>query len=1003
MILNPVLTDNITEDIEVLVFLPQNNSYLFSHTRVAPAILYAQQRLKTDGGQYSGFHFNIQFENSDCENCALFLLVDNRSCDQKPDLILGPVFEYEAAAVVRLASHWNIPVISAGALAAAFNNKNTEFSHLTRISPSYVKMAETFTAMFEHFTWKSAILVYEDDKVERNCYFTLEGVHHLMSDFNVKTYAIFPEDRLDTDDILQNIYDTEDIRQVLLLKHQHFPTCPVLLESLRLDNLQQHQQKCCKKQGIREEIQVDLLIYMSLVSLPSLQDYWRQNHILSVTLPAKVMTRDRFRSIFWNIHLSDPEEEIQNDRKKVTPGHDKLFRVRPLYDDMACQTYYHPRTELAVDERMVATKAKTGMKQSLKDKPTKWGLTFFVLAESSGGYTIQHIHWSNVLIHLLQFPVSLKTSIIVPVPKKSDVTCLNDYRPVALTPVIMKCFEMIDLKHIKDIIPAGLDQYQFACIQGEQVDRGCSLSIALHTALTHLQLPNTYVRMLFVDFSSAFNTVIPDKLILKLHNLGLPSSLCHWIRDFLTNRPQVVRIGDNTSSTLVLSTGTPQGCMLSPALFTLFTSDCSAIHYHKHDLVIMCMEADKIREIMLAAHRRQLTNSNHMFFNVELFNASSYGNGSWKRGDKYDNDARQAYASLNTVTLLRTVKPEFENFSMEMKKSIKKAGFHDCKDCGSVNMFVEGFHDAMLLYAIALHEAMKNGYSKKNGTEITSRMWNRTFEGQNLEALFIVAGDFNNANLRKVLQRYHQHISCPKHVNLDINTYTDTVVGYIGKCINDIVPMITMMKPWVNREIRAKLKAWTDAYNSEGHICENAASLTIVQHSTPLCPPSSSPKLRDLRLNTTIRDWILNFLSDRPQAVGMGSTTSSTLTLNTGAPQGCVLSPLLHSLFMHDCMATRSFNTIIKFGDDMTVISLITGDDETAYTEEVRALTSWCQDNNLHLNFSKTKGADSGLQEEAERGTRPPSPSTGLWLPTGPTALHFILSLLDSSEPMPGY
>ncbi|KAI3354821.1 hypothetical protein L3Q82_004625 [Scortum barcoo] len=54
--------------------------------------------------------------------------------------------------------------------------------------------------------------------------------------------------------------------------------------------------------------------------------------------------------------------------------------------------------------------------------------------------------------------------------------------------------------------------------------------------------------------------------------------MCHWIRDFLTNRPQVVRIGDNTSSTLVLSTGTPQGCVLSPALFTLFTSDCSAIH-----------------------------------------------------------------------------------------------------------------------------------------------------------------------------------------------------------------------------------------------------------------------------------------------------------------------------------------------------------------------------------------------------------------------------------------
>lgn len=208
IVLRPVLTNPITEDIDVLVFLPKNNSYLFSHARVAPAILYAQRRLEAHGGQYSGFRFNIHFENSDCVNDALFSLVD-RSCGQKPDLVLGPVCEYEAAALVRLASHWNIPVISAGALAAGFSNKNTEYSHLTRIAPSYVKMAETFTAMFEHFSWSSALLVYEDDKQERNCYFTLEGVYHQMADFNIKIYSFSQEDRLDTEDILQNIHDTE--------------------------------------------------------------------------------------------------------------------------------------------------------------------------------------------------------------------------------------------------------------------------------------------------------------------------------------------------------------------------------------------------------------------------------------------------------------------------------------------------------------------------------------------------------------------------------------------------------------------------------------------------------------------------------------------------------------------------------------------------------------------------------------------------------------------------
>jgi hypothetical protein len=72
--------------------------------------------------------------------------------------------------------------------------------------------------------------------------------------------------------------------------------------------------------------------------------------------------------------------------------------------------------------------------------------------------------------------------------------------------------------------------------------------------------------MLFIDFSSAFNTIVPSKLIIKFGALGLNPALCNWVLDFLMGRPQVVKAGHNMSTLLFLNTGAPQGCVLSPLL-----------------------------------------------------------------------------------------------------------------------------------------------------------------------------------------------------------------------------------------------------------------------------------------------------------------------------------------------------------------------------------------------------------------------------------------------------
>ncbi|CDQ63151.1 unnamed protein product [Oncorhynchus mykiss] len=81
-----------------------------------------------------------------------------------------------------------------------------------------------------------------------------------------------------------------------------------------------------------------------------------------------------------------------------------------------------------------------------------------------------------------------------------------------------------------------------------------AISTTLHTALTHLDKRNTYVRMLFIDYSSAFNTIVPSKLVIKLETLGLDPALCNWVLDFLMGRPQVVRVGNNISTPLILNT-----------------------------------------------------------------------------------------------------------------------------------------------------------------------------------------------------------------------------------------------------------------------------------------------------------------------------------------------------------------------------------------------------------------------------------------------------------------
>ena len=112
-----------------------------------------------------------------------------------------------------------------------------------------------------------------------------------------------------------------------------------------------------------------------------------------------------------------------------------------------------------------------------------------------------------------------------------------------------------------------MDPFQFAYRPGRGIDD--AINSISHLVSRHLEEPIAYARILFVDFSSAFNTLQPYMPIQKLKHMNVNYFILNWYSSFLTNRTQQVKVNNALTEPRPISTGVPQGCVSSPALFTL--------------------------------------------------------------------------------------------------------------------------------------------------------------------------------------------------------------------------------------------------------------------------------------------------------------------------------------------------------------------------------------------------------------------------------------------------
>ncbi|KAI4893552.1 hypothetical protein NFI96_004195 [Prochilodus magdalenae] len=172
------------------------------------------------------------------------------------------------------------------------------------------------------------------------------------------------------------------------------------------------------------------------------------------------------------------------------------------------------------------------------------------------GEPLQHVF--NLSLRLGRVPATWKTTCLISVPKKAHPKELNDYRPVALTSHVMKTMERLLLNHFRPQVHHAVDPLQFA--YREKVGVEDTILYLLHRAHS-LDKRGGAVRVMFFDFSSAFNTIQPLLLRDKLMKMEVDMHLVTWITDYLTGRPQHVRIRDCSSDTKFSDDTAIVGCV----------------------------------------------------------------------------------------------------------------------------------------------------------------------------------------------------------------------------------------------------------------------------------------------------------------------------------------------------------------------------------------------------------------------------------------------------------